>query len=103
MVRLPDSHERVAARAVLHPELREAKRRSGSGANQSSGHLGLRPVPNQTNTAVDTTASRAAKLRLQSFANATDVPPEGPPVEGAKLGGRYFDSSAQVEHDETVG
>ena len=42
-------------------------------------------------------------MRLKSVANATDVPPEGAPVDGAKTSGRHAQASAQIEHDEAVG
>ena len=51
------------ARAALRQELRKAKRSTGTGANHSSGHQGLRLLPSQNNVDVEITARNASALR----------------------------------------
>src|ERR1700744_1161528 len=96
------SHARNATTAALRQPLCRAKSNIGSGANQRSGHNGLRPLPNQTNTAADAITRSAIPRGRYLAANAMKIPPEGSAAEGAEASGRHSHAAAEVEHDESL-
>src|SRR3954451_23258755 len=102
MLREPRNHADPAASAAAHPRAPAANSNTGSGANQSSGHHGVMPVPNQTSSAVSRTATQPNAARRGSRTKAIQISPERAPIKGAECSARKLDAAPEVERDEAV-
>src|SRR6185437_13176674 len=98
----PRSMAPPATSAAVHQLAPRANKSTGTGASHMQGQNGLRPVPNQTSTAVASMATMPGTERLTSIADAIEVSPERAPVKRAEGGGRHIHAAAEVQHDEAV-
>src|SRR5438477_5362376 len=74
MLALPANQATKATTAAAHHGDRSENQKRGSGANHMSGHHGVNPLPNQTNTAVAAKTATAVTNLPALLSNSIYIP-----------------------------
>src|SRR5438105_5709388 len=95
---LPANQAPNATSAVDHQLDRSEYQKSGRGASHISGHHGVSPLPNQTNTAVAANTAAAEITFRVSFADSIQVPPRRTMNHLAEFLLRRGHPAAEIQH-----